>query len=94
MNAVLVAILHLVALGRPRGDLVLECLERAQPPRETLGREGAEFVLGDVQPTAVLRRSSRWASGRAAAGGKASYKAPRVWVLRLSSTSTTVRAAA
>ena len=89
--------LIIVPLGRPGTDLMLEFLERADPSRETLGGEGTQFVLAmlsQLPGLGVKWSSSRWASWRASAGGKASYKAPRVWVLRLSSTSTTIGASA
>ena len=43
-----------VSLALPRGDLLLQGRERPDPPREALFRQGTEFVLRKVKPTAVF----------------------------------------
>ena len=45
-----------VALFGPRADLLAQRLKVGYPPVQALPGQHAEFQLGHVQPTAVLRR--------------------------------------
>src|SRR5215211_4285686 len=51
------ASLLVVAVLRPRGDFAAQVWDRPEPPAvEALALQGTELILGDVEPTPVLRR--------------------------------------
>lgn len=85
-----------VAVVLPCGDFLNEGLFIGNPTIEALGREDAEFGLGQVKPTAVFRRVVPFEAldqPPGPAAGNASSD-PLPWMLRLSWTSTTVLALA